>query len=229
MDYYTFKEFVDDCRSVGYQLAAEFTPPVMHKVTIPVLGRVFGVTLGPVVMGAMIATDTLEDKVQVWKRSKVSAAEKSIRKTFGDISLRGYTPYDGGITMTLKEACVYDVYSDGKVSQEADVTRSDTHYNREQCAKDMLGNLARGATKYGRSMSANEERFIVVRKKGDAVSQFYKSAKIDSLADAPKGVITATHHYYNGPIGYDGISKETYYAITPVDAATAKRLRKLGL
>ena len=131
--------------------------------------------------------------------------------------------------MRLTEACTHTVLPNGDTYAEADISRSDTHYDREQCAKDLLGTLAQGATPYGRSMGKGENRFIVVRKKGEITSRFYEAARIEKPEDAPAGTIAATHHYYNSAIGHGGISKETHYAIMPVEPHVADRLRLLGL
>lgn len=227
---YTFKDFRSDCVTGGTHLVAALTPPLLYSERVTrVLGFAAGCTVMPFINGAAIGYDKLTHNWQVWKRSNISQAEKSIRDTFGRISAQGYKPWGGGIELKLEEAQVYGVFKDGRVSAEADITRMDTHFNREQCAKDMLGNLAQGATPYGRAMSANEERFIVVRKKGDLSSTFYQSAHIDDPSKAPAGAIVAAHHYYNSGIGHGGVSDEKFFAITPVDAPTSARLKSLGL
>ncbi|MEZ0223252.1 MAG: hypothetical protein ACAH83_01770 [Alphaproteobacteria bacterium] len=227
---YKFKDFMSDCISGGTNIVAALTPPLLFSERVTrTVGFVAGVTVMPFVTGAYIGYDKFKDNWQLWKRSSVSEAEKSIRATFGQISTKGYKHWGGGIELKLEEAQVYGVYKDGRTYAEADITRMDTHFDREQGAKDMLGNLAQGATSYGRSMSADEERFIVVRKKGELSSTFYQSAKIDDPSKAPAGAIVATHHYYNSGIGHGGVSDEKFYAITPVDAPTAARLKSLGL
>lgn len=227
---YTFKDFMSDSISGGIGLVEALTPPILfsEKVTVG-LGTLLGVTVMPFVTGAAIGIDKAKDNWQLLKRSKVGANEKSIRDTFGEVSAKGYQYWGGGIELKMQEAQVFNVYKNGEVSPEADITRMDIHFNREQAANDMLGNLAQGATRYGRAMSEGDERFIVVRKKGEVSSTFYQAAKIDRPADAPKDAIVATHHYYNGAIGYDGVKEETFYAITPVDTKTAARLKSLGL
>ncbi len=224
-----FKEFREDCLDAGTELARAITPPILGPVLDPFLGPLLGVSVAPVLLATVIAYDTLTEKKQIWTRSQVSDAEKSIREIFGDIALRGYTEWDGGIEMRLTESCVHNIFSDGTTDEEAPTHRINIHHNREQCAKDLLGSLAQGATPYGRSMSSDEERFIVVRKKGELTSRFYEVAHIDTLQDAPESAITATHHYYKSGIGHGGIDSTKHYAIMPVDQTTAERLRKLNL
>ncbi|MDD9899441.1 MAG: hypothetical protein OXT65_00490 [Alphaproteobacteria bacterium] len=223
------KYFARDCYSVGEEIGLAVTPPILWVPMVPVIGAVLGATVGPIVLGAHAGYNKVRDALPLWKRWKASDAEKSIRQTFGDISVKGYRHYGGGVEMKLEDTRVYEIYKDGRVSPEADIHRMDTHHDREQCVKDMIGNVAHNAAGRSRFLSPGDERFIVVRKKGSASSQFYKVAKIDSLDDAPASVLKATHHYYEGAIGHGEIKEETHYTITPVDTKTAERLRKLGL
>lgn len=228
-----FRTFASDCYRAGQNLACQLTPPIlMYPITIKILGAILGATVIPVVAGALIAYNALDEQRLLWPRRKVGDAEKSIRDVFGNISAKGYRDWGGGITLKLEEARVYGIcHTDGKVSPEADYCRTDTHYDREQCAKDMLGNLAGNAAGYSRGLdrARKEERFIVVRKAGETSSRFYQAAQIDSPADAPANAIVATHHYYKSGIGHGGIEKETFFAITPVEKRVAESLQRLGL
>lgn len=227
-----FKTFVSNCYRAGQNMAYEITPPVLQDAVVPYLGAVLGATVVPVVGGVLTAYDMLDEKRQLWARGNVGDAEKSISEVFGNISAEGYRHWGGGITLKLEEARVYSIcHTDGKVSPEADYCRTDTHYDREQCAKDMLGNLAGNAAGYSRSLdhARKEKRVIVVRKAGETSSRFYQAAQIDSPADAPANAIVATHHYYKSGIGHGGIEKETFFAITPVEERVAASLQRLGL
>lgn len=226
---YTFKDFASDCYTSGVRAAAWITPPFAQGVIVPFLGAALGVLVMPLLLGTTIGVDYLNKKIELWKRPKQTPAEKKIRETFGDIELKGYPHYGGGITMKLLEANTYTVPHAGGFYAEADMFRMQTHHNREKCAENMLGSLAECAAGNGRSKLDTEDRFIVVRKKGELSSQFFQSAKINKPSDAPSGAIVAKHHYYEGPIGKGAVQSETYYAITPVDTTTAERLRKLGL
>ncbi len=196
--------------------------------------------LAAVVIPCLIVQDKLAKQYQVLKRPETET-ERNLKADFGDIAAEGYRYWGGGIELRFTEACVYSVYGDGKVSAEPDYHRIDTHHNREQAARDLLGNLAQAATPYGRSMVVKgqsypfgiaehgEERFIVVKKKNDARATFYRATRVESLADVPAGAIPATHNYYESAIGHGGVTSTRHYAITPVDPATAERLFGLGL
>lgn len=230
---YKFKDFAQDSLEGGMNLAAYVTPPFTWPVAVPVLGALLGVTVVPVINAVAIGLDRLAEKREVWKRGKVSEAEKSISETFGNIAVKGFPYHGGGVELRFTEACVHNVYESGKTFPEADMHRIDVHHDREQCAKDLLGNLAQGATPYGRGFGCFrdgvEQRFIAVRKKGELASTFYQSARIEKPEDAPEGAIVATHHYYDGVIGHGPVKSESFYAITPVAPETAARLQKLGL
>lgn len=227
----TFKEFATGCYEGGQELAAMLTPPITWPVTVPVLGAILGATVLPIGTGLFAGIDHLRNQWQVWKRPGAGEAENSIRGTFGKIAAQGYRYYGGAIELKFEEATVHNVYESGKTFPEG--ARSAIHHNREQGAKDLLGNLAQSATPDGRAFGCfrdgMEERFIVVRKKGETSSQFYQAARIDNPQTAPAGAIVAAHHYYKDVIGHGGIEKERHYAITPVDNSTAERLQKLGL
>jgi hypothetical protein len=180
-------------------------------------------------------TDYISRARQEWKRSKIGPAEQSIRETFGNIAVKGYKHWDGGIEMKLTESCVYNIYDNKpeKNFAEADIHRMDIHHDREQCAKDLLGNVAAnicGKTRgFGAFVHGVEKRYLVVRKAGDLQSTFYTAAQVDSLDKVPENAIAATHSYYSEPIGHGRRENITHYAITKVDEATARRLRGLGL
>jgi len=58
---YTFKDFRSDCSHGGREMAAAFTPPIMHPFTVPVLGAILSVAVSPVLLGGSIAFEKLAE------------------------------------------------------------------------------------------------------------------------------------------------------------------------
>lgn len=204
----------------------------VHKaIAVP-----FTLITAPFVIGAH-TVDYLQRAREEWKRRDIGPAEQKIRDIFGDIAVKGYTPWGGGIEMKLTEACVHNVYEDNleKSFPEADMHRMDIHHDREECAKDLLGNVAAnicGKTRgFGAFIHGVEKRYLVVRKKGELTSTFYTATQINSLSDAPDNTVaTATHSYYSKAIGHGRRENITHYAITELtDPNAIKNLKKLGL
>ncbi len=217
---------IDGLISFGEDLAEELTPESTHRVSVPILGKVFAVTLAPTLIVGGMASMALSDQWAWFTRRHVGEAEQSIRSTFGNIAASGYSEESKrGIQLEFTEVGVRGVNPDNRLGYDrhgATCVRSD----REQCAKDMLGGIAHSAAYH----DGDEERFIVVRKKGDLESTFYRSASIDKPENAPEGAIVATsRHSFSVLPGEKDYSNTLHFAITPVDKPTAERLQKLGM
>jgi hypothetical protein len=196
----------------------------VHKtIAVP-----FTLITAPLIFGEH-TIDYLKRAKEEWKRREIGPTEQNILNIFGDIAVKGYTPWGGGIEMRFKEASVVSVYNDRETYTSHP---SEIHGDREICVDGLLGEAAAhmtGKTTAPLSIKKKEARYLVVRKAGDLQSTFYTATQIEHIHDAPEDTIATARHCYYESITKGACKNVTHYAIKEADAQTAQQLRGLGL